>query len=193
MEYLVFDIETRNTFEQVGSDKPEDLDISVISIFDSRNNSIKSFEVEEFDKMWPLFENIDFIVGFNSEHFDIPILNKYAKKDLTKIKSIDLLKSVKESFGRRIKLDNIAGTTLGKNKIADGLEAIKWWNEGKIDLIKKYCEEDVLITKDLFLFALENKKLFATDRDGQKVEIKINTDNWNSQKEEEKIEPQSLF
>ena len=191
MKYLVFDIETRNTFEQVGSDQPEDLDLSVISIYDSRDSSMKTFELDELDKAWPLFKDIDFIVGFNSDHFDIPILNKYCPDDLYKIKSIDILKNVKDSFGRRIKLDNIAENTLGKNKIAHGLEAIKWWNEGKIDLIRKYCEEDVYITKDIFLFALENKKLFAKDREGNKVEIKINTDNWKA--EEKEVEIQSLF
>ncbi len=191
MKYLVFDIETRNTFEQVGSDKPEDLDVSVVSIFDSRDNSMKTFELDELDKAWSIFENIDFIVGFNSDHFDIPILNKYYPGDLLKIKSIDLLKDVKNSFGRRIKLDNIAGATLGKNKIGHGLDAIRWWNEGKIDLIKKYCEEDVYITRDVFLYALENKKLFATDRDGQKIEIKIDTSNWKPDQKEPEI--QSLF
>jgi DEAD/DEAH box helicase domain-containing protein len=191
MKYLVFDIETRNTFEQVGSDRPEDLDLSVISIYDSRDGSMKTFELDELGNAWPLFKDIDFIVGFNSDHFDIPILNKYCPDDLSKIKSVDILKSIKDSFGRRIKLDNIAENTLGKNKIAHGLEAIKWWNEGKIDLIKKYCEEDVYITKDIFLYALENKKLFAKDREGNKVEITINVKDWRA--EEKKNEPQSLF
>jgi DEAD/DEAH box helicase domain-containing protein len=191
MKYLVFDIETRNTFEQVGSDLPSSLDLSVLSIFDSRDNSMKSFEMDELDKAWPLFEDIDFLVGFNSDHFDIPLLDKYYPGDLHKIKSVDLMKSVKETLGRRIKLDNIAGATLGKNKIGHGLDAIKWWNEGKIDLIIKYCEEDVYITRDVFLFALNNKKVFATDREGKKIEIAINTDDW---KADEKVpEIQSLF
>jgi DEAD/DEAH box helicase domain-containing protein len=191
MKYLVFDIETRNTFEQVGSDLPSALDLSILSIFDSRDNSMKSFEMNELEKAWPLFEGIDFLVGFNSDHFDIPLLDKYYPGDLHKIKSIDLMKSVKETLGRRIKLDNIAGATLGKNKIANGLEAIKWWNEGKIDLIIKYCEEDVYITRDVFLYALNNKKVFATDREGKKIEIAINTDDWKA--DEKKPEIQSLF
>jgi DEAD/DEAH box helicase domain-containing protein len=191
MKYLVFDIETRNTFEQVGSDQPDALDISVVSIFDSRDESMKTFEMHDLDQAWPLFEGIDFLVGFNSDHFDIPILNKYYPGDLNKIKSIDILKSVKDSFGRRIKLDNIAGATLGKNKIGHGLDAIKWWNEGKIDLIRKYCEEDVYITRDVFLYALNNKKLIANDREGQRVEIPIDTSDWKADEKEEEI--QSLF
>ena len=191
MKYLVFDIETRNTFEQVGSDLPSALDLSVLSIFDSRDNSMKSFEMDDLAKAWPLFEGIDFIVGFNSDHFDIPLLDKYYPGDLHKIKSVDLMKSVKETLGRRIKLDNIAGATLGKNKIANGLEAIKWWNEGKIDLIRKYCEEDVYITRDVFLYALNNKKVLANDREGRKIEIAINTDDWKA--DEKKPEIQSLF
>ena len=191
MKYLVFDIETRNTFEQVGSDLPSALDLSVLSIFDSRDDSMKSFEMHELEKAWPLFEGVDFLVGFNSDHFDIPLLDKYYPGDLHKIKSVDLMKSVKETLGRRIKLDNIAGATLGKNKIANGLEAIKWWNEGKIDLIRKYCEEDVYITRDVFLFALNNKKVFANDREGKKMEIAINTDDWKADEKEPEI--QGLF
>ena len=191
MKYLVFDIETRNTFEQVGSDLPSALDLSILSIFDSRYNSMKSFEMQELDKAWPLFEGIDFLVGFNSDHFDIPLLDKYYPGDLHKIKSVDLMKSVRETLGRRIKLDNIAGATLGKNKIANGLEAIKWWNEGKIDLIRKYCEEDVYITRDVFLYALNNKKVLANDREGRKIEIAINTDEWKADEKEPEI--QSLF
>jgi len=191
MKYLVFDIETRNTFEQVGSDLPSALDLSVLSIFDSRDNSMKSFEMNELDKAWPLFEGVDFLVGFNSDHFDIPLLDKYYPGDLHKIKSVDLMKSVRETLGRRIKLDNIAGATLGKNKIGHGLDAIKWWNEGKIDLIRKYCEEDVYITRDVFLYALNNNKVFANDREGKKIEIAINTDDWKADEKEPEI--QSLF
>ena len=60
-----------------------------------------------------------------------PILNKYYAGDLGKIKSVDLLKEVKQVLGRRLKLDNVAEATLGKKKIGNGLEAVKWWAKAR--------------------------------------------------------------
>ena len=102
--------------------------------------------------LWPIIEKADMLIGFNSEHFDTPLLNKYYPGDLTKIKSLDILKEIKNSLGRRIKLDTVAEATLGKKKIGHGLEAITWGKNGEIDKIIKYCLEDVKITKEVWEF-----------------------------------------
>lgn len=190
MKKIVFDIETKNQFSDVHSNDPVDLDISVVSLYDYATDKYHSFLQEEFDEMWPYFEKADLLIGFNSDHFDIPLLNKYAKIDLTKIQSLDLLKEVKNSLGRRIKLDTLAEATLGKNKIGHGLEAIIWWREGQIQKIKDYCEEDVRITKEIYEFMLNNKKVYYLDN-GVKKEIPINTDLWEKKPNSHKIN--SLF
>jgi DEAD/DEAH box helicase domain-containing protein len=110
-------------------------------------------------KLWKVLENTDQIIGFNSDHFDIPLLNKYYPGDLRKIKSIDLMKSVVNSFGRRLPLDAIAAGTLGKQKSGHGLQAITWWKQGEIEKIRKYCEDDVRITREIYEYALANKSL----------------------------------
>jgi DEAD/DEAH box helicase domain-containing protein len=153
--YLVFDIETRNTFQEVGSSSPADLDISVVSIYNSETDETSSFLQEDFNKMWPLFEKTSAIIGYNTEHFDIPLLNKYYAGNLESIKSIDLMVYIKESLGRRPKLDDIAAATLGNKKSAHGLEAVKWWKEGKIKEIIKYCE-----IKDAIQFMKTCKKIY---------------------------------
>lgn len=182
---IVFDIETRNIFEDVGSNDPVDLDISVVAIYDSATDSYSSYTQEELSKLWPILEKADVLIGFNSDHFDLPLLNKYYPGDLTKIKSLDILKEVKNSLGRRIKLDYIAEATLGKKKISHGLEAVRWWKEGRIDDIKKYCIEDVRITKEVYDYALTNKKLLF--KDGMGVgEINLDPTNW------EKIEKAAM-
>jgi DEAD/DEAH box helicase domain-containing protein len=38
----------------------------------------------------------------------------------------------------------------GSEKSADGLQALRWWKEGRIDEIINYCKMDVKITRDLF-------------------------------------------
>jgi DEAD/DEAH box helicase domain-containing protein len=179
MNYVVFDIETQNTFDEVQSSDVTDLDISVISVYEKNTDAMKTFMIDEFSEMWPIFERADAIVGYNSEHFDIPLLNKYYSGDLNHIKSIDLLVFIRESLGKRPKLDNVAAGTLGTNKIAHGLEAVEWWKTGEIDKIKKYCEEDVNITKQIFEYALKNKSLKVKARESDRiVEIPIDTSTW---------------
>ena len=181
MNYVVFYIETQNIFQEVGSSDPADLDISVISLYDSKTDSLHSFMIDEFSKMWPFFEGTDAIIGYNSNHFDIPLLNKYYAGDLNQIKSIDLLVDIRASLGRRPKLDDIAAATLGKNKIAHGLQAVEWWKTGEIDKIKKYCEEDVMITKQVYDHAMEKGHLKLQDKFSNTIiEIPIDTSDWKA-------------
>ena len=182
MRKIVFDIETRNTFQEAGSNDPKDLDISVVCTYDYSTDTYSSFLQEDFSKLWKLLETADMLITFNGDHFDIPLLNKYYAGDLTKIKSLDLLVEIRNSLGRRIKLDSIAEATLGKNKIAHGLEAITWWKNGEIDKIIKYCLEDVKITKEVYEYALKNGKLLYPDL-GVVRDIKLNTQNWEKAQE----------
>lgn len=182
MKKVIFDIETRNTFEEAGSNDPRDLDISVVCTYDSSTGEYKSFLQEDLHKLWPILENADMLITYNGDHFDIPLLDKYYPGNLTTIKSLDLLKEIRNSLGRRLKLDSVAEATLGRNKIAHGLEAITWWREGKIDQIIKYCLEDVKITKEVYEYALANGELKYKDM-GALKSIKLNTKNWEQKSE----------
>ncbi|MFH0755637.1 MAG: ribonuclease H-like domain-containing protein [bacterium] len=182
MKKIVFDIETSNTFQEAGSNDPVSLDLSIVCIYDYETNKYKSFTKENLNELWPIIEKADMLITFNGEHFDIPLLNKYYSGDLTKIKSLDLLKEIKNSLGRRIKLDIIAEATLGRNKTGHGLENIVWWKNGEIQKVIDYCIEDVRITKDIYEYALKNKILKYLD--GKEIkEIKINTSNWDEKKD----------
>ena len=133
--------------------------------------------IDNLDDLWPIIETADALVGYNSNHFDIPLLNKYYPGDLTQIKSIDLLEDIKASLGRRLRLDSIAQATLGAKKSADGLQAVRWWREGKVKEIMKYCEQDVKVTKDIFDYA--RKHSHVKFKDGhRKREIPLDTAHW---------------
>ncbi len=177
MRKITFDIETSNQFSDVGSSDPADLDLSIICIHDSLGDEFKSFTQEELSNLWPIIEKADMLIGFNSDHFDIPLLNKYYAGDLSRIKSLDLLKEVKKSLGRRIKLDTLAQGTLGKKKIGNGLEALTWWKNGEVEKVKKYCIEDVRITKELYEYAKKNGSLKYPDM-GTIKEIPIDSSSW---------------
>lgn len=177
MRYVVFDLETQNIFQEVGSNDPTALDISVGTVYDSETEIYTTVTVNELSELWPIIEKADALVGYNSNHFDIPLLNKYYPGDLTQIKSIDILEAIKNSLGRRLRLDTIAEATIGTKKSADGLAAVRWWREGKIDLIKKYCEQDVRVTKDVFEYALKNSHVKYKDG-GRKKEIPLDISSW---------------
>lgn len=179
MRRIVFDIETRNIFQDVGSNDPAALDVSVVGIYDSEADKYQAFVEEELPKLWPLLEKADSLIGFNSEHFDIPILDKYYPGDLWKIKSLDLLKEIQKVVGRRMKLDQLAEGTLGTHKTGHGLDAISWWKKGEIEKIKEYCLSDVKITKELYDYAMQNGKLFY--KEGPNLyEVKLDTKNWEN-------------
>lgn len=193
MRKIVFDIETKNVFQDVGSNDPVDLDISLVGLYDYDTNSYDSFLQEDFPRLWKVLEKADLFITYNGDHFDIPLLNKYYKKaglgDLSKIRSLDLLKEIKNSYGRRMKLDQVAEGTLGINKSGNGLEAIVWWRNGEIDKIRKYCLDDVRITKDVYEYALKNKRLIFKEGPFTK-EIKLDTKHWEPVEE---IKTLSLF
>jgi len=137
MRKIFFDIETRNTFQEVGKAEASALDISVVCAYDSLTEEYSSYVQEDLHKFWPLIEQADVIVTFNGDHFDIPLLNKYYPGNLLQKKSLDLLKEVKKSLGFRVGLGVIAQGTLNAGKSAHGLEAVEWWKKGEIDKLTK--------------------------------------------------------
>ncbi len=182
MRKIVFDIETRNIFQDVGANDPSLLDISVVGVYDSETNKYSTYLQEELKNLWPIIESADVLIGYNSDHFDIPLLNKYYVGDLTKIKSVDLMKEIQLVLGRRMKLDTIAEGTLGVGKSSHGLQAITWWKQGEIEKIKQYCLDDVKITKKLYDYALKHGKVAYKDGT-KKITIPLDTSKWETPSE----------
>lgn len=177
MRQITFDLETKNIFQDVGSNDPIDLDVSVVCIHDSSTDQFTSYFENEFNKLWPILEQADMLITWNGDHFDIPLLNKYYPGDLTKIKSLDLMKEAQKVLGRRLKLDTVGEATLGKNKTGHGLDAITWWRNGELDKLVSYCIEDVRLTRDLYDYAIKNKHLKYKDLGGIR-ELKLDPTNW---------------
>ena len=180
MRRITFDIETSSAVP--GNFDPKFMELTVVGVHDSETGTLIAYTVEELPLLWPILERADVLIGYNSDHFDIPILNRYYAGDLTKIKSIDLLAEIKNVLGRRIKLDSVAKGTLGKKKSGSGLDAVRWWAEGKVDKVKKYCLDDVQITKEIFDYALTNNKIRYDDF-GTKRDVPLDTARWHIKEE----------
>ncbi|OGH93170.1 MAG: hypothetical protein A2534_02655 [Candidatus Magasanikbacteria bacterium RIFOXYD2_FULL_39_9] len=174
---IVFDIETIGDITDLTT-----MEVTVVSIYEYEHDKYSSFERSELGKLWPILEKTTRLIGYNSEHFDIPILNRYYPGDLTVFPHLDLLKVIKESIGRRLRLNDVAEATLDITKSADGLQAMKWWKEGKIDEIKKYCEQDVKVTKEVYEFGKNNKQLFYKNLTGEVLPFGVNFETISSDK-----------
>lgn len=177
MRAVTFDIETANAFPSLARGDLSRMEVSIVGIHDSETNEYSSYTKEEFPQLWPILERADVLIGFNSDTFDIPILNRYYPGDLTSIRSLDLLVEVQKALGRRVRLQSLAEATLGRGKGGNGLEAVEWWQQGLVDKVRKYCIEDVRITRELYDYALKHGALKYKDLK-DKREVKIDTSRW---------------
>lgn len=179
MKKIIFDIETKNTFDDVQSRNPADLDVSVVCLYDSETDSYHSFLEEQFDDMWPYFQNADLLVTYNGNHFDIPALQPLTSIDLSAIPHVDIFEKIRNVTGKKLPLNGIAEATLGISKSGHGLDAIAWWNSGEIQKIIDYCIQDVKVTQAVYEHALENNQLEYFERtSGAKETIPLDTSDW---------------
>ena len=166
---IVFDIETHGDIRMMDS-----LKVTVVSIYEYEHDRYTSFEESELSQLWPILEKAERVIGYNSAHFDLPVLARYYTGNLQTWPHLDILKVIKESTGSRYKLNDIAKATIQKEKSGDGLQAVKWFEEGKMDLIKQYCEQDVLVTKEVYEYGRKNRMLYYPKITGDIVPFPVN-------------------
>ncbi len=174
MPEIVLDIETKNTFADVGGFFPQKLDISLIGVYFYETDTYETFLEDDFPKLWSRLEHGDRIIGYNQKGFDNPVMNRYYAGDINNIPQLDLLEKIAASLGYRVKLDDVAKATLGTGKTGHGLQAVEFWREGKIKELADYCLMDVKVTKEVYEFAKEHGFVKWADRAGNVVEIPIN-------------------
>src|SRR3989344_4858774 len=177
MRRITLDIET--TSAASGIMDPAAMELSLIGIHDSSTGLFDSFLKEDLTRLWPILEPADILLGDNSDQFNIPILNRSYSGDLARVRSIDLLSEIRNSLGRRLKLASVAQATLGIGKSGSGLDAVKWWAEGDVEKVRKYCLMDVAITKDIYEYALKNGFVYYSDF-GEKKKIPLDTSKWET-------------
>ena len=165
LDKIVLDIETKNSFADVGGQENlKKLDASFVGVYSYNQNKYLSFFENKFSELGELLKKTGLLIGFSSKRFDIPVLEKYFKFGINKIPHVDLLEEVELNFGRRISLDILAKTNLGIGKTNHGLEAIKFYNDGDLASLEKYCINDVKITKELYELAKKQGHLFIPER-----------------------------
>lgn len=170
---VVLDIETQNTFDDVGGYFTDKLKVSVVCAYFYETDTWESYLEHELAALNKKLEQASRIIGYNSIGFDMPVLNNYYPGDLLKIPQLDMLAEIYKSLGYRIKLDSVAAATIGTKKSGHGLQAVAWWKEGKIDEIVKYCMQDVKVTKEVYEFGREKGYVLFDDRMGERRQVDI--------------------
>lgn len=170
---VVLDIETQNTFDEVGGYFTDKLKVSLVGVYFYETDTYESYLEPELPQLFSKLERSGRIIGYNSIGFDMPVLNNYYAGDLLKLPQLDILRDIEKSVGFRLKLDSVAASTIGTKKSGHGLQAVQWWKEGKINEIREYCLQDVKVTKEVYEYGLKNGCLLYDDRMGERHAIQI--------------------
>ena len=172
--YGVLNIETQLSAKEVGGWHRADLmRVSCVVLYDSRSDSFYEFVEGQVPMLLDHLQQLDLVIGFNIKRFDYKVLGGYTDLDFRQIPTLDLLEKVKDQLGYRLSLDHIASVTIGAGKTADGLDALKWWKEGKMAKILEYCRADVAITRDLYRFGRDHHYLLFRNKAKQTVRLPV--------------------
>jgi len=174
-KYGVFDVETRRSAHQVGGwHRAERMGISVAVLYDNRTDRFIQFQEKEIEGLIDHLYDLDLVVGFNNKRFDNRVLSAYTSLRLSDLPSLDILEEITNQLGYRLSLDKLAEHTLGVKKSGNGLIALKWFKQGRMDLLEKYCRKDVEITRDLFLYGMRRQHLLFQNKAGMTVRLPVN-------------------
>jgi DEAD/DEAH box helicase domain-containing protein len=172
--YGVLDIETQLSAQAVGGwHHAERMRVSCAVLYDSQSDSYYEFVEGQMPMLMHHLGELDVVVGFNIIRFDYRVLSAYTDLDFRKIPTVDILEKVKNQLGYRLSLNHLATVTLNSEKTADGRDALKWWQEGKMAKILEYCRADVAITRDLYRFGRDHRFLLFENKAKQKVRLPV--------------------
>ncbi len=173
-DVLVFDLETQRSFQDVGGRTAmRELGMSVGVVYSFRDDAFHAFLESEAGGLIELLRSAELVVGFNLLGFDYEVLKGYRDVALEKLPTLDIMAYLKEKLGFRPKLDSVVQATLGVGKTADGLQALAWWKEGRLDLIEQYCTEDVRLTRDVYIFGKRNRHVLVSRFSGTPLKVEV--------------------
>jgi len=174
---IIIDLETKYTFRDFSD--PKKLGVSVLAIYDYNHDRYFSFLEKEINRSFSYFENASYIIGYNIKSFDLPVFQAYYPGKIENFLVFDILEDIREKIGRRLGLNDLIMATLNKRKTGHGLKAIDYYKNKEFNKLKKYCLDDVMLTKELFDFGIKNKKIYYLTPNG-KEEIRINWEKYLS-------------
>lgn len=188
-DLVYFDLETRRTANDVGGwHNKHEMGISVAVTYSTRLRGYTIYTESQAPALIEQLRRADLVIGFNQVSFDYGVLRGCSVFDFTEhLRSLDLMIDLEGRIGHRPKLEAVAGATLGTGKTADGLEAIRWWQQAlraeekgdrltwaaRLADIAHYCCHDVRATRRLHEYGARHGHVSYLDRNQRKHTIPV--------------------
>jgi DEAD/DEAH box helicase domain-containing protein len=173
-DVVVFDLETQRSFQDVGGRTlMRQLGMSVGVVYSFRDEAFETYFEADAGRLIDRLLGAELVVGFNLVGFDYEVLKGYREVAFDASRTLDIMLVLQARLGFRPKLESVLQATLAVGKSADGLQALEWWKQGRLDLIEQYCRDDVARTRDLYLFGRRNKHVLVTRYSGPPHKIEV--------------------
>ncbi|MBI5384329.1 MAG: ribonuclease H-like domain-containing protein [Verrucomicrobia bacterium] len=173
---VYFDLETQKSAEEVGGwNNIRAMRMSVGVTFSTARGDYRIYSERQVGDLIEELRRADLVVGFNNLRFDYEVLAGHNDFfDPEQLRTLDMLVELQKALPHRLSLDTIATATLGVEKTSEGLQAIRWFREGKMLEIAEYCCYDVKITKLVHEYGLAQRQIFYTNKFGKKIAVPVN-------------------
>jgi len=188
-DLVYFDLETKRTANDVGGwHNKHEMGISVAVTFSSKLGEYRIYTEDNVNALVEQLRRADLVIGFNHVQFDYGVLRGSVVLEFAdQLENLDLMLDLEKKIGHRPKLDAVASATLGVGKTADGLEAIRWWQQAlqakekgdkptwaaRIGDIAHYCCHDVRATMRVHQYGCEHGHIKYLDRNQREQLIPV--------------------
>ena len=174
-DIVYFDLETQRTANDAGGwDNKAAMKMSIGVTFSTALDEYRIYTEARVHELVEQLRRADLVVGFNVINFDYEVLMGYTSYDLPAIcHTRDLMVDIQAKLGHRLGLDAVASASLGVGKTGDGLDAIRWWREGRVAEIAEYCCFDVKCTRLVHEFGAEKGRVYYLDRFKQRKSVPV--------------------
>jgi DEAD/DEAH box helicase domain-containing protein len=175
MNYVFFDLESKNLFADVGGhDHVDKLGVACAVTWSTARNDFAVYWEKDIPGLIAELKSATKVVGFNLRGFDYQVLQPYSPETrFAALPTLDMLLDLQKTLGFRISLDSIANMTLGASKTADGVQSVEWFRKGELDKVAEYCKADVDITRRVYEFGRDNGHIFYRSKLGSKLKVEV--------------------
>ena len=175
MNYVFFDLETQNLFQDVGGRENIDkLNVACAVTWSTQTNDFSFYWEKDVPALIEELKSATKVIGFNLRGFDYLVLQPYAPEmRFASLPTLDMLFDLQKILGFRLSLDSIASASLGAAKTADGVQSVEWFRAGELGKVAEYCKADVDITRRVYEFGRDNGHVFYKSKLGSKLKVDV--------------------
>jgi len=171
---VYFDLETQLSADEVGGWRNiAKMRMSVGVTFSTARDEYKIFDEDSVSDLIRDLQRADLVVGFNNLRFDYEVLHGYTPLDFAQLPTLDLMVDLQNKLNHRLSLDAIAAATFGLKKTAEGMQAIRWFKDGRLLDIAEYCCYDVKLTKLVHEHGARHGQIHYANRLGKKMTVPV--------------------